>query len=66
MVLENLYDAVASGGWVIIDDYDVNFGLRPGSETTKGASHAVDEFRREKGVQSPLTRKYGKVAWRKP
>lgn len=42
--LENLYDFVSPGGFVIIDDYGTCFGSRK----------AVDEFRRERRLESPL------------
>ncbi len=41
--LENLYDKVVFGGYVIIDDY-----------TLKGCRLAVDEFRAKKGLESGL------------
>jgi len=42
--LEALYDCVAIGGIIIIDDY----------HTFKGCRKAVDEFRISKGIMSPL------------
>ncbi|MGE0503338.1 MAG: TylF/MycF/NovP-related O-methyltransferase [Rhizobiaceae bacterium] len=42
--LENLYDRVSPGGFVIVDDYATCFGSR----------RAVDEFRAERGVSAPL------------
>jgi hypothetical protein len=55
-VLDHLYDLVSPGGFVIIDDYSPLFG----------ALRAVDEFRAERGIDSPLLRAHGSVHfWRK-
>lgn len=43
-VLDNLYSRVSSGGWVIIDDYNM---LPP-------CKQAVDAFRAGHGIESPL------------
>lgn len=55
-VLDALYDRVAPGGWIVVDDYGV---LPPCRE-------AVDEFRRQRGIEVPLEwiDDYG-VAWRR-
>lgn len=42
--LENFYDNISPGGFVIIDDYATCFGSRK----------AVDEFRSERGIATPL------------
>jgi len=42
--LESLYDAVATRGVVIVDDYHAFIGCRK----------AVDQFRAERGIESPL------------
>ena len=42
--LENLFDQVSPGGFVIVDDYSTCFGSR----------RAVDEFRLSRGIVSPL------------
>lgn len=42
--LENFYDQISIGGYVIIDDYATCFGSRK----------AVDEFRTERNITSPL------------
>nr|WP_255570122.1 TylF/MycF family methyltransferase [Cohnella sp. CFH 77786] len=53
--LNNLYDKVTPGGFVIIDDY----GLRTCKE-------AVDDFRREHNIQEPMvTIDWTGVYWRK-
>lgn len=55
--LETLYDLVAPGGVVIIDDYHAFIGCRK----------AVDEFRLKRGIQSPLitTDAHSEVRWHK-
>ena len=55
--LETLYDLVAPGGMVIIDDYHAFIGCRK----------AVDEFRLKRGIQSPLitTDARSEVRWQK-
>lgn len=53
-VLEALYDAVAPGGFVVVDDY------------TTAAGAAVDAFRARRGVREPLERvDASAVVWRK-
>lgn len=42
--LENLYDKVVEGGFVIVDDYATCFGSR----------RAVDEFFQKRGIEAPL------------
>ncbi|MDA9657595.1 TylF/MycF family methyltransferase [Alphaproteobacteria bacterium] len=42
--LENLYDNVNKGGYIIIDDYATCFGSRK----------AVDEFRKQRNITTPL------------
>jgi len=52
-----LYDRVAPGGFVVIDDYGA---LPP-------CRRAVDEFRAERAIEAPLeVVDWGCVAWRKP
>lgn len=46
--LVNLYDKVSVGGYVIIDDY--------GEDTWTYCRKAVDEFREERKIRSPLVR----------
>ena len=45
-VLDALYDKVSPGGHVLVDDY----------YTWKGCRAAVDEFRRERAIASPILR----------
>lgn len=47
-VLEELYDKVSIGGFIIIDDYAL-----------KGCKDAVDDFRKERNISSPLI----KIDW---
>ena len=42
-VLEDLYDKVSIGGCVIIDDYGLH-----------GCRAAVDDFRKERGITTPM------------
>jgi macrocin-O-methyltransferase TylF-like protien len=44
--LDNLYDRLSIGGYVIIDDY--------GEDTWTYCRKAVDEFRSERGIEDPL------------
>ncbi len=46
--LTNLYDRLSVGGYAIIDDY--------GEDTWTYCRKAVDEFRRERGIEDPLIR----------
>jgi hypothetical protein len=46
--LQNLYDKVAPGGYVIVDDY--------GEDSWTYCSKAVDEFRAARDIRSPLVR----------
>lgn len=46
--LVNLYDKVSPGGFVIVDDY--------GEDAWTYCRKAVDDFRRERDIQSPLIR----------
>jgi len=46
VVLENLYDSVVPGGYVVIDDYGVWEGCR----------RAVDEFIEKREIETPLTK----------
>ncbi len=56
-VLEQLYDQVSSGGYVIIDDYNMLFG----------AYEAVNEFRQKRNITQSLIRvNDGVHYWRKP
>lgn len=54
-VLTHLYPRVSTGGYVIIDDYDIHACMR-----------AVDDYRRREQIDSPMTRidEHG-VFWRK-
>lgn len=56
VTLDVLYDQVSSGGWVIVDDYGA----------WSGAHEAVDLFRAERCVLSPLVRVEASAYWRKP
>ena len=52
--LAHLYDRVAPGGYVVIDDYGVeHFNCRD----------AVDRFRSERGIETPLTMMTHYIAW---
>ena len=53
----------SQGGWVVIDDYDVNYGHGVG---LKGCRDAVQEFREAQSITRAVVRKYGKPAWQKP
>ena len=55
--LETLYDLVVPGGVVIVDDYHAFIGCRK----------AVDEFRMQRGIQSPLitTDAHSEARWLK-
>ena len=44
--LTNLYDKLSVGGYAIIDDY--------GEDSWTYCGKAVDEFRRERGIEEPL------------
>jgi hypothetical protein len=46
--LTNLYDRLSIGGYAIIDDY--------GEETWTYCRQAVEDFRRERGIEEPLIR----------
>jgi O-methyltransferase len=55
-VLENLYDAVSPGGFIVIDDYNVFEPCRK----------AVDEFRARRGDTAPLRRPdWNSAYWQK-
>lgn len=55
--LENLYDRVSPGGFIIIDDY----GAIP------ACRQAVEDFRTRRGIDEPLTKvDWTGVWWRKP
>lgn len=55
ITLEVLYDQVSRGGCVVIDDYAV----------WSGARKAVDAFRAERGIRSPLVHTEASAYWRK-
>lgn len=56
--LVNLYDKLSIGGYIIIDDY--------GETSWTYCRKAVDEFRRERGIEEPLIRVDSKCHfWRK-
>lgn len=42
-VLEQLYDKVSSGGYILVDDYAL-----------RGCREAIDDFRRERNITSEL------------
>ena len=66
LALRWLYRHVAPGGWVVIDDYDVNYGYGANGSLQKGCRDAVNEFRDQhspRPITSQITRKYGKPAW---
>jgi hypothetical protein len=46
--LTNLYDKLSVGGYAIIDDY--------GEDSWTYCRKAVDDFRAERGITTPLTR----------
>lgn len=54
-VLQSLYARVASGGYVIVDDYGDVAGCRA----------AVDDFRRENRIKEPAERIGPSIAWRR-
>lgn len=55
-ILENLYDRVSVGGWVVIDDYGAIEACR----------QAADDFRRDRGITDPLeTIDWTAVCWRR-
>ncbi|HEV2035669.1 MAG TPA: TylF/MycF/NovP-related O-methyltransferase [Candidatus Dormibacteraeota bacterium] len=54
-VLQNLYARVAVGGYVIVDDYG----------EVAGCKAAVDDFRRDNGIQEPTERIGPSIAWRR-
>jgi hypothetical protein len=56
ITLDVLYGRVASGGWVVVDDYS--------STWWAGARKAVDDFRAERAITSPLLRAEGSAYWR--
>lgn len=54
-VLERLYPHIEKGGYIIIDDYN---------NPALGCKKAVDEFREEYGIDSPIVDKYkGSIYW---
>jgi hypothetical protein len=53
IVLETLYSKVSPGGWIAVDDYHV----------WRGAREAVDEFRYEMNIETPLLDHH---YWQKP
>ena len=46
--LTSLYDKVSVGGYIIVDDY--------GEDSWTYCRKAVDEFRRERGIEDPIHR----------
>ena len=72
VVLEHMYDNVAVGGHVIVDDYDwrpENWAKGGDQNETKTdrriCKEAVEEFRLERNIQSPITREYARPSWTK-
>jgi O-methyltransferase len=55
LTLEVLYAQVTVGGWVVVDDY----------ATWSGARKAVETFRAERGIRSPLVHTESSAHWRK-
>jgi len=55
LTLDVLYEGVSHGGWVVVDDYDA----------WSGARKAVDGFRTEHDIFSPLCHAEASVYWRK-
>jgi hypothetical protein len=53
--LNNLYDKLAVGGFVIVDDY--------GEDAWTNCRQAVDTFRAQRGIKDPLTRVDSKCYW---
>lgn len=54
--LDNLYDSVSHGGYVVVDDYS----------SWSGARRAVDDFRAARGITATLQRAEASAYWRKP
>ena len=50
-ILYSLYDRVAVGGYVVIDDFGWFDGTQPGSRAVWGAKDAVLDFRRVHGIE---------------
>lgn len=61
VALMHLYPKVALGGWVIIDDYD--WRPRDVSPDTMLCREAVDDYRREHGIVTPLVNLSGIWSW---
>lgn len=56
-ILEALYNRVAPGGFVIIDDY----------YNISGSHHATNDFREERGIDAPMVKvDWCAAYWRKP
>lgn len=64
VVLENLYDRVARGGYIIIDDYF--WRPKQMEASTKVCREATDEFRKGHDITAPLVMGKGKPYWIKP
>lgn len=54
--LDNMYEGVSPGGYVVVDDYNV----------WSGARQAVDEFRKERHITAPLLQAEASAYWKKP
>jgi hypothetical protein len=59
VVLDNFYEHMQNAAWVIIDDYT----WKPRMATSKLCKEAVDEFRLEHSITTPMTAIYGPMSW---
>jgi len=75
IALRHLYPSVQRGGEVIVDDYEWNplkWGKKLGIEESEAdtskrkiCSHAVDEYREENNITTPITKEYVRPSWTK-
>ena len=63
VVMDKLYPFVVVKGWVVVDDYD--WHPKQTSQGTKLCKEAIDEYREEFGIVSPLVTEFGKPSWEK-